>query len=106
MLFDRTKIGIVIPCYNEALRLPVVELDSFLKEYPDICFCFVNDGSLDNTQRVLEYLRAARSYQVEIIKLNENKGKAEAIRRGIHHLISCRKFAILGFGLSNFQSLK
>lgn len=49
------KLGIVVPCYNEAKRLDQKAFLEFLqREGEDTLFCFVNDGSWDETGRILE----------------------------------------------------
>src|SRR5688500_6365111 len=50
---------IVIPCYNEADRLPVHTFRAFACARPALRFLFVDDGSTDGTWRVLEALHAS-----------------------------------------------
>ena len=47
------KICIIIPCYNEAQRLELEVFREFVGKEERFDFCFVNDGSLDNTSEVL-----------------------------------------------------
>ena len=77
-------ICIVIPCYNEEMRLPLEEYHSFLQDTPHVLLCFVNDGSLDNTLQILEELRKQHRGKVDVVSYPDNVGKAEAVRRGIH----------------------
>mgnify|MGYP003341504761 CR=1 FL=1 len=44
------KTCIVVPCYNEAARLPTETLSAFLTERPNIRYVLVNDGSRDLTE--------------------------------------------------------
>ncbi len=74
-------IVVVVPCYNEAARLDVHAFESFSLARHDVSFLFVNDGSTDDTQRVLERLRDETGARV--LRLERNVGKAEAVRRGI-----------------------
>ena len=74
---------IVVPCYNEAQRLPVARFQEFL-DRSDIQLVFVDDGSGDNTFQVLENLRDSRPDRVTVLQLKTNQGKAEAVRRGIN----------------------
>lgn len=76
---------VVIPCYNEAGRLPIQDFERFLAETPETGFVMVNDGSRDNTLTVLRDLAARHPARVEILDLQPNGGKAEAVRRGMLH---------------------
>lgn len=70
-----------MPCYNEALRLPVRQFREFL-ETADVDLVLVNDGSRDNTAEMLDAVRTARPERVTVIDDGVNRGKAEAVRRG------------------------
>ena len=74
---------LVVPCYNEAARLDVDAFLQFTAEHTALRLLFVDDGSTDDTARVLESLRAQRPDAVSILRLPENRGKAEAVRRGM-----------------------
>jgi glycosyltransferase involved in cell wall biosynthesis len=74
---------IVVPCYNEAQRLPVERFREFM-EGSSIGFVFVDDGSRDQTLKVLEQLRHSHEDRVHVLQLKINQGKAEAVRRGIN----------------------
>ena len=72
---------IVIPCYNEAKRLDREALLALAAE-PSVRLVFVNDGSTDATAAVLRGLAEASS-DVEVVTLETNEGKAEAVRLGM-----------------------
>ncbi len=74
---------IVVPCYNEELRLPVDQFQRFFCESP-VRFVFVDDGSRDKTLDRLESLRQGREDRVFVLRLPANRGKAEAVRAGIN----------------------
>jgi dolichyl-phosphate beta-glucosyltransferase len=74
---------IVVPCYNEELRLPVDQFRRFLRE-SQVRFVFVDDGSRDKTLDRLESLREGREDRVFVLRLPANQGKAEAVRMGIN----------------------
>lgn len=76
---------IIIPCYNEATRLPVDDFRAYMRVHPDVHFCFVDDGSKDNTRSVLEQLQSENPVQVEALILPKNLGKAGAVRAGMLH---------------------
>jgi dolichyl-phosphate beta-glucosyltransferase len=79
---QRPRVALVIPCYNEALRLNV---PAFVESQSDACelrFVLVDDGSQDRTRAVLEEIRAQRPDTI-VVAYDDNAGKAEAVRRGL-----------------------
>lgn len=80
------KTCIIIPCYNEEKRLSVKTFVDFLKANKDIDFCFVNDGSQDNTSKVLQDIKLNSPDQVIILDFDKNTGKASAIRAGVLYI--------------------
>ncbi|OSY87733.1 hypothetical protein WH52_09910 [Tenacibaculum holothuriorum] len=81
------QLVIVVPCYNEETRLPIQQFKSFVeqKENNNILICFVNDGSQDNTNEVLQRLSEEHPASITFLSLKENVGKAEAVRKGFLH---------------------
>jgi glycosyltransferase involved in cell wall biosynthesis len=61
----------------------------FVQDYPAVRFLFVNDGSTDQTLKVLTDL-AARHENLQVLNLEQNSGKAEAVRQGV--LYACNAF--------------
>jgi dolichyl-phosphate beta-glucosyltransferase len=80
------RAAIVVPCYNEAQRLPADAFLDFLRTHPEIQFVFVDDGSTDQTLAVLHRL-AAQHPAITVVPSPRNQGKAEAVRRGFLHLL-------------------
>ncbi len=74
---------IVVPCYNEAQRLPVAQFEEFLGQ-SSTRFVFVDDGSNDSTGEMLEKLRASYQDRINLVRLKTNQGKAEAVRQGMN----------------------
>jgi len=74
---------LVIPCYNEERRLPVDELRRFALDGVRVEFLLVNDGSRDGTLPLIESLHAEDPSRFSVLDLEQNSGKAEAVRRGI-----------------------
>lgn len=85
---------IVVPCHNEAQRLDRDALLALAAE-PTVRLVFVNDGSTDATGAVLRGLAEA-SDDVEVVTLETNQGKAEAVRRGILHALA-RPAPMIGY---------
>jgi glycosyltransferase involved in cell wall biosynthesis len=76
------KAVIVVPCYNEERRLDGPGFRDFL-DAPDVSLLFVDDGSTDRTAQVLEELGATLAGRAAVLRLGQNGGKAEAVRRGM-----------------------
>ncbi|GAA4458525.1 hypothetical protein GCM10023189_30950 [Nibrella saemangeumensis] len=81
-----SSVCIIVPCFNEASRLPVGTFLAFQQQHPDISFCFVDDGSQDATADVLKQLQARNQAQTEVLILDRNQGKAGAVRAGMLHM--------------------
>ena len=81
-------LTLVVPCYNEANRLPLGQYTHFLSHSDGVKLLFVNDGSSDNTATELQKLQKQFPEKIEVLDLKKNLGKAEAVREGVHHLIS------------------
>jgi dolichyl-phosphate beta-glucosyltransferase len=91
------SICIVIPCYNEAERMPIREIISFLESDPLIKICFVNDCSTDSTNNILQSIRELYPERVLIENHSRNKGKAESVRTGILSSLSHFQFKYIGY---------
>lgn len=77
------KISLVIPCYNESERVPLL-VDAIKKfdqkwkgEYEVI---LVDDGSIDDTLKKLNNINLA---DCQVISLDKNSGKGAALQRGV-----------------------
>ncbi|MFC1549325.1 glycosyltransferase [Nitrospirota bacterium] len=91
------KAIIVVPCYDEGKRLPIDAMKSFMSSNSDIHFCFVNDGSRDNTLDLIKELSNDYREQAFYLDLPINYGKAEAVRRGILNCIEKHKAELIGY---------
>jgi dolichyl-phosphate beta-glucosyltransferase len=78
-----SRLLLVVPCFNEEQRLDVEAFRGFSLPGQHLEFLFVNDGSTDGTQRVLESLRDSNPRRFSVLSLERNSGKAEAVRRGV-----------------------
>jgi dolichyl-phosphate beta-glucosyltransferase len=88
-------VTIVVPCYNEELRLPADQFQRFLCQ-SKVRFVFVDDGSRDKTLERLEALRGGREDRVFVLSLPANRGKAEAVRAGFNFALD-RDAEYIGF---------
>lgn len=95
------RILIVVPCYNEEKRLDISEIDNLGDKY---YILFVNDGSSDNTPDILDRVMANNMY---VIHLEQNVGKAEAIRLGMNYAMTLPCFeniSWVGFWDADFST--
>jgi glycosyltransferase involved in cell wall biosynthesis len=76
---------VVVPCFNEGRRLDPARLES-LAASGRLRLLFVDDGSTDGTRVVLREV-ADSSTAIEVLTVPTNLGKAEAVRRGIVHVV-------------------
>jgi dolichyl-phosphate beta-glucosyltransferase len=82
---ERPKLSVVIPCYNEELRLPrtIEQVERFLGASGDHYeLILVDDGSADGTRRVMDEA-AARNKSIRIVALPINRGKGRALAEGV-----------------------
>ena len=84
------SLSIVIPCYNEATRIPVLlkELEEFIATWPTPCeVIYVNDGSKDSTVEVITssslfHTQSAKGL-MKVVDNKVNMGKGYALRSGV-----------------------
>jgi glycosyltransferase involved in cell wall biosynthesis len=82
------QFTIIVPVYNEEDNLERVENE--LLSYSKIaikptCILFVNDGSKDNSQSLIEEM-CARNINFNYLSFTENKGLSAAIKAGFDHV--------------------
>ena len=85
-------LAIVIPCYNEANRLPISKFEDFLPLNSNVFIFFVNDGSNDETEEVMATLKNQFFKQIEILHLPQNQGKANAVLKGMMKVLEEKRF--------------
>lgn len=80
--FDWPMISILVPCYNEedTIRETIENLSGL--SYPKKEIILINDGSTDQTAKLLEELSKKYS-EVRVIQLKQNRGKANALQVGL-----------------------
>ena len=77
------KVVIIIPCYNEADRLDTNKFIDYLSQNTHLHFIFVDDGSTDNTSKIINQLISKYNSLVSLLTNETNKGKAESVRLGV-----------------------
>jgi len=76
---------VVIPCFNEAHRLQPDELRRAVDQEESLSLLLVNDGSTDGTGDLLATLSQSSGGRIEVMQLQRNVGKGEAVRLGVNH---------------------
>jgi glycosyltransferase involved in cell wall biosynthesis len=73
---------LIVPCYNEERRLNRAAFTEFAQR--GVCrLLLVDDGSTDDTARMLATIAAAAPATTAVLALSTNRGKAEAVRQGL-----------------------
>ena len=93
--------AIVIPCFNEERRLDTQAVAALVARR-DLCLVLVDDGSKDGTRALLHRLAAQWPQQVEVLGLDQNQGKAEAVRQGL--LLATQRAPLVGFADADFAT--
>ncbi len=89
--------AIVVPCYNEADRLDLASFEEFLNSNSNYSICFVNDGSSDDTLKVLQSFQTKSPSRIYVYDVPQNNGKAEAIRSGVNFMLKNTQARKIGF---------
>nr|WP_163552477.1 dolichyl-phosphate beta-glucosyltransferase [Candidatus Frankia alpina] len=81
---DSVPVSVIIPAYNEAMRLPgsLPPLVSMMHKIPDAEVILVDDGSTDGTAAVAEE-HLAGIPGGRVLRLPWNSGKGAAVRAGV-----------------------
>jgi polyisoprenyl-phosphate glycosyltransferase len=83
----KPEISVVVPCYNEEIVLPetmrrlTAVLEQLGRAYEIVC---VDDGSRDQTPRVLADLHAADA-RIRVVRMSRNFGHQMAISAGLEY---------------------
>ena len=82
---NNINLSIIIPIYNEEQYISILLAD--LKTYfnePNVEIIFVNDGSYDQTRKILEDLqKKLYLFNFKLVNLERNLGKGNAVRQGL-----------------------
>lgn len=91
-----SQTWIVVPCFNETARLDRSRFHQFCAAHPRYQLLFVNDGSRDDTGAMLDAMRLLSPRSMSVLHLDQNRGKAEAVRQGMLQAFD-RDAAAVGF---------
>ena len=88
------KLDVIIPCYNEEGNLKIMfeSLTDYLKNI-NYNLIFVNDGSTDNTENIINEFYKKDPVRVKVLTLSRNFGKDAAMYAGLKY--STAEYAVL-----------
>lgn len=79
-------LSVVLPIFNEEKNIPVLlfELTKALEPYSNYEIIFVNDGSTDDSERLIKN-SCSQNPKIKLINLSRNFGHQEALTAGLEH---------------------
>ena len=100
-----TCVALLIPFYNEKHRFDLKQLESLILNAPkNLHLYLIDDGSTDQFSRELAVFIEKNQFQnIEVIRNDQNTGKAEALRFGLNS-IQLRRFQYIGFTDADFSA--
>lgn len=91
-------LWLVLPCFNEAARLPAQAIEQAVAARPWLHLVFVDDGSRDGTGEVLAALIARLPPgRARLLSQPQNRGKGEAVRLGLIEALSAGRAELVGY---------
>lgn len=86
--YQLDELSVFFPCYNEEKNIEntvskaIKVLNNVVKKWEII---LINDGSKDNTGKVLEKIKLANPKQIKIITHDPNRGYGAALKSGLYN---------------------
>ena len=92
-------LSIILPCYNESLSLTTLHKKAlFLADNYDIEFIFLDNGSIDDTWKIMNSFE--KNEKIRFIKIKKNKGYGY----GIKHALGFSNGKYIGWTHSDLQT--
>ncbi len=88
MKYQIEELSVFFPCYNEEknIKTTVSKAISILKNIAKKWeIILINDGSKDNTAKVLEEIKSNNPKEISIITHNPNRGYGAALKSGLYN---------------------
>lgn len=89
------KTGLILPCYNIEQKINLSDILTVLRLNASLHFCFVNNGSSDNTLQILEYLNEESEIEMSVLDIKKQISNTSVIRAGERYLSSKKDFGHL-----------
>ena len=97
------KIAIIVPCYNEEKRLNEQKVKHLI-ENSDVDIYFANDGSKDNTIKMISEFSNSFPDRTKILDYSVNEGKANTIYKSLNHIQKENKYDYIGYFDADFST--
>jgi len=92
----------VVPCFEEAKRLEAAPFSELVAD-ERVGVIAVDDGSKDATRGILERIAAGLGGHMQVLALEHNRGKGEAVRAGLLAALG-EGAAIVGYADADFAT--
>lgn len=86
------KTGLILPCYNIERKINLSDILAVIRLNAALHFCFVNNGSSDNTLEILEFLNEESEMEMSVLDIKKQIDNAGVIRAGERYLCSKKDF--------------
>ena len=80
------RVSVILPTYNEqaCIEKTIDAVLDYHHTHPNYQFIFVNDGSLDRTQKILQArIQSVAEHTISLISYHDRAGKGYAVRQGV-----------------------
>ena len=101
---DAPMVSVLIPCYNEADNLDESIPHLLRLTYPNYELVFINDGSKDDTLKILQRWSNV-SERIKVVD-QKNGGKASAMNNGAKHALGKYIVGIDGDAILDYNALE
>ena len=91
------SVALIVPCFNEENRLDTTRWEKIFLDNLNVDWYFVNDGSNDATDEILEKIASKNFQSVHLISSEKNLGKGNAIRLGLLCALDKNPYNIVGY---------
>lgn len=98
-----SETAIIIPCYNEVLRLNISKVDELLQNSQCTIF-FANDGSKDATVTLINQIIDRHKERCFLFDYEINQGKSATIYKAINQINNLKQYDYIGYFDADFST--
>lgn len=97
------NIGLILPCRNIEEGINLSNILGLIELFPKVHFCFVNNGSTDNTFSILKYFKKESKNAVSILDIKKTKNDTDVMKAGARFLNSMEDVDYVQFTEVDFR---